>query len=137
MVRHSSHATHDRKRSGDPRQLQESLPIDHKYSQQEWDELIERFPPGKPVSGIVAACPVYGVWITLDDLPDVPALLEIIHFAINESVPDNRFEHPRDDPKPSVLPIEFPSWQGRVADANSITSSVVANHVYLSPLARE
>lgn len=61
--------------------------------------MIERFPPGTAVSGTVAACPVYGVWITLDDLPDVPALLEIIHFGIIESEPDHRIEHFKDYPE--------------------------------------
>ena len=73
--------------------------IAREFSQSEWDSLIERFPNGTPVNGVVAACPVYGAWITLDDLPDVPALLEIIHFAICESDPDHRIEHPEDYPE--------------------------------------
>ena len=72
--------------------------IAREFTQSEWDSLIERFPNGTSVSGVVAACPVFGVWITLDDLPDVPALLEIIHFAIRETDPEHRIEHPVDYP---------------------------------------
>ena len=73
--------------------------ITRDFSQSEWDLLIQRFPNGTTVNGVVAACPAYGAWITLDELPDVPALLEIIHFAIRETDPDHRIEHPNDYPE--------------------------------------
>lgn len=50
------------------------------FTQEQWDALIARYPPGTPGSGIVTACEVFGVFVRLDELPDVPALLELIHF---------------------------------------------------------
>lgn len=63
-----------------------------KYSQEEWDQLIEKYPPGTPVSGTVSNQQTYGVWLVLGELPDVPALLEIIHFEINETIPKHRIQ---------------------------------------------
>jgi ribosomal protein S1 len=57
-----------------------------------------RYPAGTSVSGSVADCQVYGIWVTLDDFPDVPALLEIIHFSIIQTDPDHRIEFPDDYP---------------------------------------
>ncbi len=37
---------------------------------------------------------LYGVWVRLDELPDVPALLEIIHFEAIESKPNQKHEFP-------------------------------------------
>ena len=50
------------------------------FTQDEWDALLAKFPPGTPVNGVVSSCQVFGVFVRLDEMPDVPALLEIIHF---------------------------------------------------------
>lgn len=68
------------------------------YTQEEWDRLAEQYPPGTRVTGSVSKQQLYGVWVTLDDLPDVPALLEIIHFEIVEADRENRIEFPDDYP---------------------------------------
>ncbi len=68
------------------------------FTQEEWDALMADYPPGTPVSGVVASCQVFGVFVRLDQLPEVPALLEIIHFAVREADPGHRFEFPADYP---------------------------------------
>ena len=40
------------------------------------------YPPGTPVTGNVIRCRIFGVFIKLDQIPAVPALLEIIHFKL-------------------------------------------------------
>ena len=50
------------------------------FTQEQWDELVARYPPGIPVGGTVTSCQVFGVFVRLEQLPDVPALLELIHF---------------------------------------------------------
>jgi ribosomal protein S1 len=65
-----------------------------KFTQEQWDDLIARFPAGTPVSGTVTSCQVYGVYVRLDQLPDVPALLELIHFRQIEAEPAQRIECP-------------------------------------------
>ncbi len=57
-----------------------------------------RYPPGTQVSGVVTSCPVFGVFVKLDELPEVPALLELIHFPQIESEPERRIQHPADYP---------------------------------------
>ena len=57
-----------------------------------------KFPPGTPVRGIVTGSQVFGVLVRLDDLPDVPALLEIIHFKVIETDAQHRIEFPADYP---------------------------------------
>jgi hypothetical protein len=69
------------------------------FSQQEWDDLAVRFAPGTPVCGVVVSCEVFGVFVELDDLPEVPALLELIHFQAVEEEPDRRLTFPEDYPK--------------------------------------
>jgi hypothetical protein len=68
------------------------------FTQEKWDALIAKYPPGTPVSGVVTACPVFGVFVRLDQLPEVPALLEIIHFKVREHDPEHRIEFPADYP---------------------------------------
>ena len=68
------------------------------FTQAEWDVLIAKYPPGTPVKGIVTCCQVFGVFVRLDELPDVPALLEIIHFKVNETDLEPRIEFPADYP---------------------------------------
>jgi hypothetical protein len=46
---------------------------------------MQAFPPGTPVWGVVTSCRVFGVFVRLDALPEVPALLELIHFAACET----------------------------------------------------
>ena len=68
------------------------------YTQSEWDALITAFPPGKIVSGTVVECHQFGVFVQLDDLPHVTALLEHIHFKINELSPAHKIQFPIDYP---------------------------------------
>jgi ribosomal protein S1 len=68
------------------------------FTQEEWDALMAKYPPGSPVEGVVTSCQVFGVFVRLDELPDVPALLEIIHFKVNETEPRHRIEFPADYP---------------------------------------
>jgi ribosomal protein S1 len=58
------------------------------FTQDEWDALLAKFPPGTPVSGVVSSCQVFGVFVRLDELPDVSALLEIIYFKTRETEPE-------------------------------------------------
>jgi hypothetical protein len=67
-------------------------------TQQEWDALMASYPPGTPVSGVVVRCKIFGVFVRLDDLPDVPALLEVIHFRQVEAEPTRCIEYPVDYP---------------------------------------
>lgn len=55
--------------------------MDKEYTQEEWNELVDKYSPGTPMSGKVCDQQKYGVWITLDELPEVPALLEINPFC--------------------------------------------------------
>jgi hypothetical protein len=68
------------------------------FTQEQWDALMTRYPPGTPVSGTVVACPQFGVFVRLDELPDVPALLEFVHFRSCEAEPDRRTRYPADYP---------------------------------------
>lgn len=68
------------------------------FTQEEWDALMVKYPPGTPVGGVVTSCQVFGVFVRLDLLPDVPCLLEIIHFKINETDPHHRISFPEDYP---------------------------------------
>lgn len=68
------------------------------FTQKQWDALTAQYPPGTPVSGIVTACQVFGVFVRLDTLPDVPALLEVIHFRQIEAEPARRIQYPEDYP---------------------------------------
>lgn len=69
-----------------------------RYSQKEWDELIAKYPNGTLMSGTASNQQMYGVWVTLDELPEVPALLEIIHFEIIETDPEHKIQFPVDYP---------------------------------------
>jgi ribosomal protein S1 len=64
------------------------------FTQEQWDDLIARYPAGTLVSGTVTNCQVFGVFVRLDELPDVPALLELIHFHEVEAEPGRRIEYP-------------------------------------------
>jgi hypothetical protein len=44
------------------------------------------------------SCQVFGVFVRLDELPDVLSLLEVIHFAINESMPKHMIQFPANYP---------------------------------------
>lgn len=69
-----------------------------KFTQEVWVAMMAKYPPGTPVAGVVTSCQVFGVFVKLDELPDVTALLEIIHFKINETAPQRRIEFPTDYP---------------------------------------
>jgi len=68
------------------------------FTQQEWDALMAKYPPGTSVGGVVTACHHFGVFIRVNELPEVPALLEIIHFKFNEENPQHHIEFPADYP---------------------------------------
>ena len=68
------------------------------FTPERWAELIERYPPGTPVSGVVIACKVFGVFVQVSALPDVTALLELIHFRLVELEPKQRIRYPVDYP---------------------------------------
>jgi ribosomal protein S1 len=68
------------------------------YSQEEWNALMAAYPPGTAVSGEVVRREVFGVFVRLDALPEVVALLEIIHFRLRVDEPGHRIEYPEDDP---------------------------------------
>jgi ribosomal protein S1 len=77
----------------------EGAPIHTPFTQDEGDRLMGRYPPGTPVNGVVQSRQVYGVWVSLDEFPNVPALLEIIHFAVIESRSARRVQFPDDYPE--------------------------------------
>jgi len=68
------------------------------FTQEEWDVLIAAYPPGTPVSGEVVHTAMFGVFVRLDQLPEVTALLEIIHFGLLVGDPQHRIEFPADYP---------------------------------------
>ena len=68
------------------------------FTQEEWDALIAAYPPGTPVSGEVIHRATFGVFVRLDQLPEVTALLEIIHFGLRAADPDHRIQFPADYP---------------------------------------
>lgn len=84
------------------------------HSRDEWNELIARYPPGTRVSGVVLSREPYGVWIELDQLPGVRALLEIFGFAVLESDPRQRIEFPDDYPEVGArLTARVLAWRER------------------------
>lgn len=93
------------------------------YTQDEWDKLIPHFPPGTNVSGTVLACQRFGVFVRLDELPDVPSLLEIIHFDINETSPNQLIQ----------FPIDYPAIGDRI-NARILAWSAKPNDVRLTQL---
>lgn len=63
------------------------------------------------MSGKVSSQHVYGVWVTLNELPEVPALLELIHFEMIESHPEKRIQFPEDYPVVgSVISCRILGW---------------------------
>jgi ribosomal protein S1 len=69
------------------------------FSQQEWNALIDSHPRGTLVSGEVVSCQIFGVFVRLDQLPEVQALLELIHFEILVADPNHRIKFPVDYPQ--------------------------------------
>ena len=75
------------------------------------------FPPGTIVSGTVIECHQFGVFVQLDELPYVTALLEIIHFKINELSPTHRIQFPIDYPAIGErINAQILAWCLRVKD---------------------
>lgn len=73
--------------------------------------LIERFPAGTPVTGVVTDRQQYGVWVALDQLPSVPALLEVIHFDLRETHPDMTINFSDDYPSLDTrLDLRILAW---------------------------
>lgn len=68
------------------------------FTQEEWDSLIAEYPFGTPVTGEVVSCQLYGVFVRLDQLPDVTALLEIVHFGLLVDAPKHHIQFPADYP---------------------------------------
>ena len=66
------------------------------YTQKQWNLLLERYPPGTPIIGTVSSILMCGAFVKLDELPDVPALLEVIHFLQVENEPNKRIQFPVD-----------------------------------------
>jgi ribosomal protein S1 len=91
------------------------LPVE--FTQEQWDAMMARYPPGTPVSGIVASCAVFGVFVRIDELPEVLALLEIIHFGVIETDPEHRIEFPADYPPVGVrVEARILGWSLRPKD---------------------
>jgi hypothetical protein len=80
------------------------------FTQEEWDAMMANYPPGTPVTGVVTSCQVFGVFVRHDQLPDLPSLLEIIHFAVNEANKNHRIRFPADYPPETLFP---PGWHNR------------------------
>ncbi|MDB5341937.1 MAG: binding domain protein [Schlesneria sp.] len=68
------------------------------FTQVEWNALIATFPRGTPVTGEVTSCQLFGVFVRLDQLPEVTALLEIIHFSLLADQPEHRIQFPANYP---------------------------------------
>jgi ribosomal protein S1 len=68
------------------------------FTQEEWDALITAYPPGTPVSGEVVSRQVFGVFVRIDQFPEVTALLEIVHFGLLVADPQHRIQFPADYP---------------------------------------
>jgi ribosomal protein S1 len=69
-----------------------------KFAKHQWDLLGAQFPPGTPVSGVVTSRQPFGVFVDLEQLSGVRALLEVIHFRVPEEEPEKRFRFPDDYP---------------------------------------
>jgi DNA-directed RNA polymerase subunit E'/Rpb7 len=68
------------------------------FTQVEWNALIATFPRGTLVTGQVTSCQLFGVFVRLDQLPEVTALLEIVHFSLLADQPGHRIQFPADYP---------------------------------------
>ncbi len=90
------------------------------FTQEAWDALMTKYPPGTPVGGVVTSRHPFGVFVRLDALPEVPTLMEIIHFRVRETDPGHTIEFPSDYPSigaraRSPHPRLVPPPQGRAA----------------------
>ena len=94
-----------------------------KFTQQEWDAMVATFPSGTLVCGEVVSCQMFGVFVRLDQLPEVTALLEVIHFKLWMTTPQRRFDFPTD----------YPSVGSRL-DARILAWSVEPHDVRLTQL---
>ena len=72
------------------------------FTQEQWNELRKNYPRGTVVTGTVTRCKIFGVFVQLDQLPAVTALLEIIHFSILNADPDHSIKFPDDYPPVGV-----------------------------------
>jgi ribosomal protein S1 len=68
------------------------------FMQKEWDALMAKYPPGTPIGGVVTSRHAFGVFVRVDELPEVTAMLEIIHLKIREEEPQHRIKFPDDYP---------------------------------------
>ncbi len=69
------------------------------FTQDEWDALIAAYPLGTSVAGRVVSCQLFGVFVQIEELPHVTALLEVIHFAALVSDPRHSINYPADYPQ--------------------------------------
>jgi len=88
-----------------------------KYGQEDWNALIAAFPNGTTVAGTVTVRAPFGVFVKLDDLPDVVALLEIIHFEVRVEKPEHRIDFPDDYPEVGTrIEARILGWSARPKD---------------------
>ncbi|MGL6073962.1 MAG: hypothetical protein ACRC8S_07360 [Fimbriiglobus sp.] len=65
------------------------------------------YPPGTQVGGEVVHVAMFGVFVRLDQLPEVTALLEIPHFGLRANNPKHQIEFPTDYP---ALGTRIEAW---------------------------
>lgn len=68
------------------------------YTQLEWDALAAKYPPGTSVAGRVIIQRPFGVFVDLEALSDVVALLELFYFEVLNVEPNRRLNFPDDYP---------------------------------------
>ncbi|MET4106898.1 hypothetical protein [Hymenobacter sp. UYP22] len=68
------------------------------FSQTQWNELAQRFPFGTTIHGIIVHVARFGVFVQVDEFPDVNALLEIIHMPYTQAEPSAEPFHPLSHP---------------------------------------
>ncbi len=81
------------------------------FTQEEWSELAAAWPRGASVRGRVVGRQPFGVFIDVEELRGVVALLELFYFDIFNREPDRRLDFPADYASPGD-PIEakVPGW---------------------------
>lgn len=105
------------------------------FTQDQWDKLIADYPPGTFVSGTVRACKPFGDFVLLDDLPNVPCLLEIIHFAVNETSPEHSVRFPADYPSVGDrISARILAWSVKTHD---VRLTQLSNLNWIAPKAAE
>ncbi|RSK36070.1 S1 RNA-binding domain-containing protein [Hymenobacter metallilatus] len=70
----------------------------HTFTQAQWNSLVQQFPFGTRVHGTIVHVAQFGVFVQLDEFPDVDALLEVIQMPRVELQPFQRIIYPDDYP---------------------------------------